>query len=88
MHGINFYKDLKAWKLSVTEVFYPHNFFDLPVDWFIIIADIKNSTAAVGSGRHNDVNLVAAGSLIAALNIARKRKIEIPFSLAVMEELF
>ena len=79
MSGINFYKDLKTSKLPVTEVFYQDNFFDVPADWFIIIADIKNSTAAVSSGKHNDVNLVAAGSLIAALNIAKGREIEIPF---------
>ena len=79
MPGINFYKDLKTWKLPVTEVFNQHNFFDVPADWYIIIADIKNSTAAVSSGKHNDVNLVAAGSLIAGLNIAKAREIEIPF---------
>jgi len=79
MPAINFYKDLKPSILPVTEVFNQDNFFDVPEDWFIIIADIKNSTAAVSSGKHNDVNLVAAGSLIAALNIAKAREIEIPF---------
>ncbi len=79
MAGINFYKDLKVWELPVTEIFHEHNFLDVPADWFIIIADVKNSTAAVSTGKHNDVNLVAAGSLIAALNIANARDIEIPF---------
>lgn len=45
----------------------------------MIVADIQNSTAAVESGRHNDVNIVAAGSLIVALNIARQMNVEIPF---------
>ena len=79
MPGINFYKDLKTWKLPVTQVFNQHNFSNVPADWFVIIADIKNSTAAVNSGRQNDVNLIAAGCLIAALNIAKARQIEIPF---------
>jgi hypothetical protein len=75
----NFYRDIKALKLSITDVFQPQYFLDVPDDWYIIIADIQNSTKAVASGRHNDVNLVAAGSLIAALNIAKQSNIEIPF---------
>lgn len=79
MSDVNFYKNLKALRLPITEVFQPHYFTDVPGDWYIIIADIKNSTAAVNAGNHNNVNLVAAGSLIAALNVARKNNIEIPF---------
>ena len=76
----NFYQDLKAFKHSITEVFnHPDYFADVPDGWSIVISDIKNSTAAVGSGKGNDVNMVAAGSLVAALNIARKHKVEIPF---------
>jgi hypothetical protein len=76
---VNFYKHLKPLKLPIAEVFHSANFSDVPSDWHIIISDIKNSTAAVKSGNHNDVNLAAAGSLIAALNIAKRRGIEIPF---------
>jgi hypothetical protein len=54
-------------------------FCDLPPDWHIVISDIRNSTAAVQRGAQNDVNLVAAGSLIAGLDIARARNIEVPF---------
>ncbi len=79
MGNENFYRDIKALKLSVTDVLQPQYFFNVPDDWYIIIADIQNSTEAVASGRHNDVNLVAAGSLIAALNIAKQNNIEIPF---------
>ena len=75
----NFYKNLKPLKISVTDVFHQQYFFDVPPNWHIIIADVKNSTEAVTNGKHNDVNLVAAGSLIAALNIARSENIEIPF---------
>lgn len=51
----------------------------MPDDWFVIVADVKNSTAAVNAGNHNDVNLVAASSLVVPLNIARGAGIEIPF---------
>lgn len=75
----NFYKDLKCLKLPVTSVFQQRYFSNIPPRWSIIISDVKNSTAAVAEGRHNDVNLVAAGSLIAALNIAKERNVDIPF---------
>lgn len=79
MSDKNFYKNLPELRLPIQEVFYDRNFHDVPADWYIIISDVKNSTAAVGAGKHNDVNLVAAGSLIAGLNIAREHNIEIPF---------
>lgn len=79
MIGTNFYRDLPSLKLPITEVFKQEYFSDVPSDWFIIIADVKNSTAAVNAGKHNDVNLVAAGCLIVALNIAKIQDVEIPF---------
>ncbi len=79
MAGLNFYRDIKALNLPIAEVFQDLNFLDVPSDWSVIIADVQNSTAAVAAGKHNDVNLVAAGSLIAALNIAKEKDIEIPF---------
>ena len=79
MANLNFYRDIKAVKLPLAQALEDRSFFELPSDWFVVIADIKNSTAAVAEGRHNDVNLVAAGSLIAALNIAKEKQVEIPF---------
>jgi hypothetical protein len=79
MSDKNFYKDLPSLKLAMQEVLHDQNFHQVPSNWFIIIADVKNSTAAVNAGKHNDVNLVAAGSLIVALNIAKDHNVEIPF---------
>ncbi|MFL5810092.1 MAG: DUF3095 family protein [Flavisolibacter sp.] len=79
MSSIHFYKNLPSLNLSVSEVFRNDHFCNVPGDWFVVISDIKNSTIAVNEGRHNDVNLVAAGSLIVALNLARDWGIEIPF---------
>lgn len=75
----HFYRDLKALSLPIAEVFHEKYFCDVPPDWCVIIADIQNSSAAVADGRHNDVNLVAAGSLIASINIAKQNDVEIPF---------
>ena len=79
MSDVNFYKKLKTLDLPVSKVFETVNFTNVPGDWHVIIADVKNSTAAVTAGKHNDVNLVAAGCLITALNIARNHNIQIPF---------
>jgi hypothetical protein len=77
--NVSFYRDIKPLKLPLAQALDDKCFFELPSDWVVVIADIKNSTAAVADGRHNDVNLVAAGSLIAALNIAKEKHVEIPF---------
>jgi hypothetical protein len=94
MSSKHFYRNLKTLQLPVTEVFHADNFSDVPADWFIIMSDIKDSTTAVSSGKHNDVNLIAAGSLIVGLNVAKAAGIEIPFffggdggTLLVPEEL-
>ena len=79
MDEVNFYKDLQPQKLPLAQLFQEAHFFAVPVSWHVIISDVKNSTLAVSAGKHNDVNLVAAGSLIAALNIAKKYKVDIPF---------
>lgn len=79
MSSQHFYSDITALKLPITDVLDERHFIEVPADWYVIIADVRNSTAAIADGRHNDVNLVAAGSLIAALNIAKGKGIEIPF---------
>ncbi|MCW3111115.1 MAG: hypothetical protein JWQ09_5621 [Segetibacter sp.] len=75
----NFYRDLQILELPIPEVFKQQLFADVPIGWYIIITDVKNSTAAVNAGKHNDVNLVAASSIIAAINVAKKNDVDIPF---------
>lgn len=79
MNEVNFYKDLPPLKLPIASLFRKEHFSTVPADWHVIITDVKNSTQAVAAGKHTDVNLVAAGSLIASLNVAKKYKIELPF---------
>ena len=79
MNDLDFYKNLPALKLPIVQIFQYGYFTEVPPDWHIIISDVKNSTLAVSGGRHNDVNLVAAGSLIAALNVTKKHDVEVPF---------
>ena len=76
----DFYKNLPAIKRAIPAVLANENYFvDLPENWHVVVADITNSTGAVATGRHGDINLVAAGCLIAALNVAKELKVEIPY---------
>jgi hypothetical protein len=56
-----------------------HLFFTIPDNWHVLITDVRNSTQAALDGRHQTVNLVATGSIVAALNIALKDNILVPF---------
>ncbi len=56
-----------------------HLFFKVPDNWHVIITDVRNSTQAAIDGKHQTVNLVATGSIVAALNIAFKDNILVPF---------
>jgi len=75
-----FYSSLPIHTQSVNQVLADASLFhEVPEDWHIVLTDIKNSTAAVRAGQHQLVNLIAAGSIIAALNICRNSEINIPF---------
>jgi len=54
-------------------------FAAVPADWHVVLTDVKGSTKALDNGMHHLVNLVATGSIIAALNIARHADTRVPF---------
>ena len=69
-------------------------FATVPDDWHVIVTDIKQSTRAYGRGLHQEINLIATGSIICILNLAHRARIRIPFffggdgaTLLVPEEL-
>jgi len=51
----------------------------VPDDWWIISADIKNSTQAIEKGMYKSVNMVGA-SVIAAINNLYGNRYELPFT--------
>ena len=57
----------------------PHLFMQVPDSWCVIITDIVGSTQSVLGGRHQDVNLIATGSIVTVLNIAFSMNITVPF---------
>ncbi|MGQ2985410.1 DUF3095 domain-containing protein [Flavobacterium sp.] len=75
-----FYAELPAHRMSLSQLVPDASLFHpVPDDWLVIITDIKNSTGAVMDGRHEDVNLIAAGSIVSVLNIAYNSDITLPF---------
>lgn len=75
-----FYTNLVNHKEPVNKLLSKTDLFQrIPDDWYIVITDIKSSTANVKKGLSQLVNLIATGSVIAVLNIAKKQTIDIPF---------
>nr|WP_067058337.1 DUF3095 domain-containing protein [Mucilaginibacter sp. L294] len=75
-----FYAELPAHKMHLGELLTQYDLFnDVPRDWYVVLTDIKGSTNAVFSGRHEDVNLIATGSIVSVLNIAYGLNVTIPF---------
>ena len=76
----HFYSSLPLNRIPVSQLVGEEQlFFEAPADWHVIITDVKNSTQALNDGLHHLVNLVATGSIIAAVNIARRANITLPF---------
>ncbi len=79
-NNLNFYSNLSLHKNPIYDLVANRSLFSkVPEDWYAIAADIKNSTSAINKGNHNQVNLVATGSVIAILNLAYSKNISIPF---------
>ena len=55
----------------------PERYTLLPDNWYVVMCDVRNSTAAVEAGRYKNVNTVGAAIITAMLNAAGE--IEIPF---------
>ncbi len=76
MNHNTIYKDLPVLD-SFSRVCDLSAYTELPDEWYIIVADIANSTIAVQSGQYKAVNLVGVSIISAILNIAGK--VEIPY---------
>ncbi len=75
-----FYSRLPVNEIPLTDLLTEeHLFFRIPANWYVVITDVRNSTAAIQKGLHETINLVATGSIVAVLNIAYKSNITVPF---------
>ena len=80
MNTDTFYKDLPIIKKDLEDALSDESFFkSVPNNWSIIVTDIENSTQEFNKGKYQEMNIVSASSIIIALNIADKYKIDIPF---------
>jgi len=70
------YQDL-APLASFNQVCELSSYSELPDEWFVIVADIANSTIAIQSGQYKAVNLVGVSIISAILNITGT--VEIPY---------
>ena len=76
----DFYANIPSSKKSLIALLNDErSFFTVPSSWDVVVTDIEGSTRAVREGKYREVNLVAVSCLVSALNIARKRHIQIPF---------
>lgn len=75
-----FYTRLPVNEISLVELLgEDHLFYEIPADWHVVIADIKNSSQAISKGLHETVNLIATGCIVAVLNIAYRNNMTVPF---------
>ena len=58
----NFYADIESFD-NFSKVADVDNYVIAPDDWFVVIADIKGSTLAIGEGRYKEVNMIGAACI-------------------------
>jgi len=74
MSNQKFYQNILRVTVPLNEVVGDARFFyDVPEDWSVIIADVKDSTLAVLNGLHNEVNLASTGSIAAVFNTVQEQ---------------
>lgn len=75
--GTRFYAQLPVF-VDFGGMTLPERFTPLPEQWHVVLCDVRNSTAAVQSGKYRAVNSLGAAAITAVLNAAGD--LEIPFS--------
>ena len=76
MNSKNFYQNLKSFAdfLNITDDSY---FTRVPDSWHVVITDVKNSTAAIESGRYKEVNTIGAAAIACINNCLNEE--EVPY---------
>ena len=80
MQTSRFYSDLPVRSGALSALLANQaQFAAVPTDWEVLLTDVRGSTQALSDGKHQAVNLVATGSIIAALNIGHRAGVALPF---------
>ncbi len=69
-----FYKSLKTNFAPIQKLIRNESAFQpVPNNWYVVVADVLNSTVAVKNGLHHKVNLAATGSVVAVMNTVQTK---------------
>lgn len=82
METTNFYTDLLANNMPLRELLNTKSCFSaLPNNWYVLVVDVQEPLNSLDKGLRSDINLVATGSIITALNTIKTidKKIQIPY---------
>ena len=75
-----FYKNIPVTSKSFVDLIsHKKNFKPIPEDWFVIVADIENSTEMFDAGKYKDMNIISSSTVAVAVNVAIESHVEIPF---------
>lgn len=78
MNTTSFYANLPL-RTEFGDVGRPESYTPLPESWHVVMCDVRNSTAAVESGRYKSVNTLGAAVITAMLNAAGSTQIPFVF---------
>jgi hypothetical protein len=76
MSNANYYHDLPALE-SFADAIETDRHVQVPANWWIVVADVIDSTQAIESGAYKSVNTVGAACIAAVVNV--DRRVDIPF---------
>jgi hypothetical protein len=66
----NFYAELPVHN-NFSAITDPSNFSELPDEWYVVIADIQNSTIAIKRGLYKAVNILSVSVITSIVNVAK-----------------
>jgi hypothetical protein len=74
LDSADFYISLKTSYTPIQKLIRNKKAFQaVPEDWYVVVADILDSTIAVQNGLHTKVNLAATGSVVAVMNTVQSK---------------
>ncbi|MBP7845272.1 MAG: DUF3095 family protein [Proteobacteria bacterium] len=78
MNSLNFYENLNPLK-ELNEALEGKGFSEAPIDWHVVLCDVKGSTLAIEKGQYKNVNFAGASAITAILNKIDHQKIPYVF---------
>ena len=67
MSNLNFFRDHPGFN-KINDLADDSVFRDVPMDWWVVLTDVRNSTQSIAKGLYKEVNVVGASCIIAVKN--------------------